>query len=256
MSNRFKKTLPSMALVSAFVSLISMALLSHFRQPLVTDSGKTRSVAEAALAELQTLHPASLDDPSFRSAVEQAVHEPHVVTVWLIAPDGRFVYAVGCTAASTPSGGLAEELAGRETLDVLSTLPNEALSAEQRTMLLSSSAIRREGGHNDLFRHALRPVHDSDGRLVALVGVAYEASAANVGAVYIIVALVGLAGLGLYWLSLPLWVLLDAREYGDYEYVWALFVLIGNLVALIAYLLARQPKSMRAYPSSKLDSNG
>ena len=46
----------------------------------------------------------------------------------------------------------------------------------------------------------------------------------------------------MYWLSLPLWVLLDARERWDYAMVWAIFVLIGNLVALIAYLLARSPR--------------
>jgi hypothetical protein len=40
-------------------------------------------------------------------------------------------------------------------------------------------------------------------------------------------------------------VFLDARQYGDYACAWALFVLIGNLVALIAYLLARPPKSMQ-----------
>ena len=180
MFNRLKKALPSLALAGVFVLLISMAVLSFLRRPLVTDTGETRPFVEATLTELQAMHPTSLDAPAFRRTVERAAQAPHVVTVWLIAPDGRFVYAAGSTAASTPPGTLAEELASRETLRMLSTLPDDALSAEQRAMLLSVSAIRREGDHNDVFRHMLKPVHDSDGQLIALVGVAYEASTSEV----------------------------------------------------------------------------
>jgi hypothetical protein len=174
-----------------------------------------------------------------------------VATIWLIAPDRRFVYVGGATAQSTPEGSTAEELAGHETCRMLSTLPADALSAEQRTWLLSAAAIRCEGDHNDIFRHLLRPVRDPDGRLVGLIGVAYEASTGTVGAVYIFAAIVALAGLCLYWLSLPLWVFLDARQRGDHACAWAAFVLIGNLVALIAYVLAQWPHvSNRPEPAS------
>jgi hypothetical protein len=46
-------------------------------------------------------------------------------------------------------------------------------------------------------------------------------------------------GLGVFWLSLPAWVWLDARRRGERAFVWALFVLTGNVVALMAYLLTR-----------------
>ena len=42
----------------------------------------------------------------------------------------------------------------------------------------------------------------------------------------------------IYWLALPLWVFLDARDRRDRALAWGIFVLIGNLVALLAYLLA------------------
>ncbi len=213
------------------------------RRPLLTDTGDTRPLVEETLAKLQALHPTSLEAPVFRGAVEQAVHAPHVVTVWLIAPDGRFALAAGGTADSTPQSSMAEELAGCQTRRLLSTLPDDALSAQQRTWLSSAAAIRREGEHNDIFRHMLRPIHDSDGRLVAMVGVAYTASMARGGAACIAAVVVGLAGLSLYWLSLPLWVLLDARQRGDHACAWTAFVLIGNLVALISYLLARPPRA-------------
>ena len=48
-------------------------------------------------------------------------------------------------------------------------------------------------------------------------------------------------GLMVYWLVLPWWVFLDAKARGERAWVWAMFVLLGNLVALFAYLLARHP---------------
>jgi hypothetical protein len=42
----------------------------------------------------------------------------------------------------------------------------------------------------------------------------------------------------IYWLALPLWVFLDARDRRERALAWGIFVLIGNLVALLAYLLA------------------
>jgi hypothetical protein len=35
---------------------------------------------------------------------------------------------------------------------------------------------------------------------------------------------------------------LDARARGERAWVWAVFVLLGNLVALITYILARRPR--------------
>jgi hypothetical protein len=62
--------------------------------------------------------------------------------------------------------------------------------------------------------------------------------------------LVVLLGLLMYWLSLPLWVFLDARQRGERALAWAGFVLIGNLVALLTYILARRPAAPAAAPNS------
>lgn len=255
MLDQFKRLLPVTALVGALVLLIGFGLVSHFRQPLVTETGETRLVAEAALAELQALRPSSVDDPVFREALAETPRKPHLASVWLIAPDGRFVCALGGTAESTPAGRTAEELATYETRRVLSTLPDDALSQQQRTWLLAAAAIQREGEHNDIYRHLLRGMRDADGRLVGLVGLSYQASAVGVGPAYNVSLLASLTGLAMYWLSLPLWVLLDARQRWDYAMVWAIFVLIGNLVALIAYLLARSPRPRTAPASSSVSES-
>ncbi|OHB66621.1 MAG: hypothetical protein A2V70_00775 [Planctomycetes bacterium RBG_13_63_9] len=242
MLDRLKKVLPIMALVGALVWLFCFGLVSYFRQPLLVETGETRAAAETVLAKLEAMQPTGPNDRAFRIALAKAPQEPYVAAVWLIGPDGRFVYSTGGTAQSTRAGCTAEELATDETRRVLAALPASALSEEQRTWLLAAAAIQREGEHNDILRHLLRPVRDAQGRVVALMGMSYQASAAEVGMPYNVSMLTGLAGLAVYWLSLPLWVLLDARQRWDYAVVWALFVLIGNLVALIAYLLARSPR--------------
>lgn len=239
-----KRILPWVALVCGLIALASVIALTQTRNTALIDTGVTRPAVVATLDRLQALQPSSLEDPTFQQAVKAARDEPYVATVWLFAPDGRIVWAGGSTALSAPAPGTAEERATAETRRILATLPEGALSAEQRTLLLAASAIQAEGEHNDVYRHLLRPITAPDGTVVALVGVAYDVSdwggAPSAG--WVALLLGGLGGFGLYWLALPLWVWLDARQRGERAWVWAVFVLIGNLVALLAYLLVRPPR--------------
>jgi hypothetical protein len=66
--------------------------------------------------------------------------------------------------------------------------------------------------------------------------------------------LTGFLGLASYWLSLPAWVWLDARARGERAWVWAVFVLLGNLVGLITYILARRPRPQPAAAGGVLQS--
>jgi hypothetical protein len=43
-----------------------------------------------------------------------------------------------------------------------------------------------------------------------------------------------------YWLSLPGWVALDAHRRQERALRWGLFALVGNLIGLLVYLLARK----------------
>jgi len=47
-------------------------------------------------------------------------------------------------------------------------------------------------------------------------------------------------GLAAYWFSLPAWVVTDARRRGEKAVAWGLFVLLGNVVALVFYLQVRR----------------
>ena len=55
-----------------------------------------------------------------------------------------------------------------------------------------------------------------------------------------IFTLVALVGLLLFWFSIPAWMTLDAQKRRERATVWGLFGLLGNMIALIVYLLVRE----------------
>ena len=55
-----------------------------------------------------------------------------------------------------------------------------------------------------------------------------------------IITLIALVGLILFWLSIPAWMLLDAQKRRERAAAWGLFGLLGNMIALVVYLLVRE----------------
>lgn len=241
MVNKIKRFLPWVAVVSALLVLAGLVLVSNLRQVSLVDSGETQAVVDQAFAQLQESHPSSIDNPAFLSAVKTFQKGSYVVYVWLIAPNGDIVYV---TSPASTSETIQQE-ATAETRRILASIPSGQLSADQELMLLTASAIQAEGEHNDVFGHIVRIIQAPDGKMAGLIGVAYDISPSigGPGALYIASLLVLLVALGIYWLSLPLWVFMDARPRGEKAWEWAMFVLIGNLVALIAYILVRAPRA-------------
>ena len=240
MLDPYKRFLPWLAVASVLLAVVCLAALLKGRAEWPGDNPVHRSAALRAIEGLGATSPVSVDDPAFRKAVEGLRDVEGVATVWLFSPDGRLVYAAGSMARSTPAG-TAEELATNDARRVIDALPDDALGPHQRTWLLAASAIQREGEHNDVLRHLLRPIAGKDGSTVAIVGVAYDALSASVGLGWKLAVIGMLLGLAVYWLSLPTWVYLDARQRGENAAAWATFTLVGNLGALIGYLLARVP---------------
>jgi len=242
MFNRSKTALSALALLAPLVTVVCAIIASMMLMPLHVDTGQTIASVKPTVDKLTELRPASLDDPELLKAVKEALYAPCIATLWLIGPDGRIVWAAGSTAQSTTMGSTVETLATDDTKCILSALPQGILNENSRLWLLTASAIRREGDHNDIYRHLLRPIQLSKNSQPAILGVAYLASAAEVGWLYKSVVITGLLSLIIYWFSLPLWVFLDAKENGERASIWAAFVLIGNLVALMAYILTRPPR--------------
>lgn len=244
MSKQVKSILPLLAAASALVVAVCGLISIASRAPLLVESEEARQAAGTILARLQAMEPASLEDGTFRRALAAAGEAPGVAYTWLFAADGRVLQ--GNLAASP--GSTAAGMATAETQRLLAMVPAGALDGEQRLLLLAASAMQAEGEHNDVYRHQVRELRAADGTLTGLVGLTYDANP-GVGApaaAYVLSLLAGLLALAVYWLCLPLWVWLDARERGERAWAWAVFVLLGNLVALLAYILARVPRSAPA----------
>jgi hypothetical protein len=244
MAKWLKRSLPVIAVVAAFVALAMALAVGPWlgRQMLSTGMDETRRAAEKTLARLQALRPASLDDAAFQEAVVQARDARYIAYVWLFAADGEVLVGNRASSESTVEASATDEMRR-----VLGILPDATVSDAQRTALLAASAMQKEGEHNDVFRHLLREIRGPDDELVGWVGVTFDVSPAvsAPGAGYIS-SILGLAlAMAIYWLSLPVWVWLDARARGERAVTWAIFVLLGNLVALIAYILVRAPRSQR-----------
>ena len=243
MPDRFTRMLPVVALVGLGFAIVLLAVSASARGRLLADTGETRASVEPEVAKVLAVQPATLDDPSFRREVGALLHARYVETVWLISPDGRIVYAEGGTAASAPAGNVAD-LATAEIRHIAGSLDG-VFADDQRRLLFAASAIQREGEHNDIYRHLVRIVHGRDGRETGMLGIAYAVSpalAAPLSFAYAASLIGFVVGIAAYWFSLPLWVWFDARARGDRAPgAWAGFVLIGNVVALAAYLLTRRP---------------
>jgi hypothetical protein len=241
MTKQIKSILPWVAVVSALAASILVLAGIPQRRQILADTGATRLAAAAAVEQIISPPPASLDDAGFRRAVEALPGKTYIANVWLFAPDGRIVSSAG---NMMPNDGTAAGHASADTRRLLATLPEGALTDEQSTLLLVASAIQSEGEHNDVLRHLVRAIRSPDGALLGWMGVAYDVSPAvtSPNAGWIVLLLAWLFFVGAYWISLPLWVWLDARQRGERAGVWAMFVLIGNLVALMAYVLTR-PKN-------------
>ena len=55
-----------------------------------------------------------------------------------------------------------------------------------------------------------------------------------------IITLVALASLILFWFFIPAWIALDAQKRRERAAIWGLFGLLGNMIALVVYLLVRE----------------
>lgn len=241
MNEKLKKALPFVATAGAILALICVVTLSVQREQILVDTGETyRSVSET-LSQILALQPSSIDEPAFHQAIMQAENAPYIANLWLFTPDGKIL-----RGNQAFSEGTVDEFVTEETKRVMTALPEGFLNDEQQTALTAASVMQAEGEHNDVFRHMVREVYGQNGNLVAFLGATYDVSP-SIGAlpsvIWILLVLCIVVGLGVYWLSLPLWVWLDASARGERHWIWATFVLIGNLVALMAYILGRTPRT-------------
>ncbi len=242
--HRFRRVLPIAAAIAAVLAVCGLIYTSIRRTSELVETGEARMEAEKALIQLIELRPESLNERDFLGRFAQLAEHPRLASAWLFDINGLLVAGAGSTYAE----GSAEDLSSAEMRSTLDSLPVNLLSAHQRGGLLVASAVRREGAHNDVFGQLVRQVVDPDDTHVGFVAVAYDRSSfiGDPGVGWIVAVLMTIIALVTYWVTLPLWVFLDARSRSERAVAWGLFVFFGNLIALLGYVLSRESNTSRA----------
>lgn len=235
---RWINRLPWLAIV-ALVLLIALMVIGNPRAKLITRDPASSAQAQETINKLQELKPDNLSDPDFQSKLMETLNSGQAVTLWLIDNNGKLIFAEGNTAAATRNFDPAQ----LPIQNLLNSLPPDSLSNEQKSLLINAAWIQVEGEHNDIYDHKVAPLYSSNGTFLGTLGMAYEISSSTSQDEldWMIRLIAGMVCLMVYWLSLAIWVWFDARQRGEKAWVWTCFVLIGNLAALIAYLLTRHP---------------
>lgn len=190
-----------------------------------------------------------------RTLAEAFAKNDTLQRLWVVDERGYIAYY----AKEQPAARTVEVLAPRNIHTLLETLPAGLLRPDQRLAILTAAAVQRTAKElrNDGFetnytspwsRGNMGGLHT---RLLpikgGLIAVAAQTPSFSVPSLIsdelnrlersygrtINIALL------LYWLSIPLWVVLDALRHRERAVVWGLFTLIGNIVALLIYLLSR-----------------
>jgi hypothetical protein len=216
---------------------IGIGFFDPDREGHLDPAGIYRQSVEQSLGKKLPASAKSADDSMLKTAADQLAAEPHIVWVWAMDPNGILSYVHGGPARA---GDSVRDLSAYEEDIILAVEPARRSSSVELELRLAA-ALRREGEHNDIYRHMVRSIPGPDGETAAYIGVAYEAVDTAPGTADIIILLLGGAGFLVYWLGLPLWVTLDSRAGGGGRaaVLWGMFVLVANAAGLLAYLLVR-----------------
>jgi hypothetical protein len=246
MSDRFKSKLPFIAVAGVLMFLASVVLESKHKQAFLIDTGQNRPAVLALFSELENIHPDSAGDARLAQWADRVAKEPEIGRVELFSPEGRIhrgplkkgplAFLFGNPAADVD----VKDLVSPDIYGALDALTDSDLPREQRNMLLAAFAIRAEGTHNDIYRHMIRPVRNANGETVAMAGIAYAINRSSINGMDLAYYVLGGLAFGVYLLSLTIWVFLDARSRQSHPWLWAAFVLVGQLIGLLVYLLARK----------------
>ncbi|MCX6120207.1 MAG: hypothetical protein NTX44_01120 [Ignavibacteriales bacterium] len=241
MKNNIIKSLPWIALISGLSAILIFVLSIFFYNHKNTENTENRLKSQNLLNGFQNLNASDISGDLFKSRLNDLLKNPEISTVWFISNNGTFIYANGFLAASTPLNRNVSELATSETKEIVHSI-SDNLSEEQKLLLLSASAIQREGEHNDIVNHLLVPIKNNNSGLAGFIGLSYNIeNKDNVwGKSILIIGILFFFSFIIYWISLPVWVYFDSRQKEEKYVLWTLFVLIGNLPAYIAYLLIRK----------------
>ena len=230
--------------------------------------------AKAALERIVGLIDTLDGNQKTQQALSEAVAQEEAIgEVWVTNAQGLIVYY----GRHIPPIRNVADFPLKTLIELLETVPEGLLQPIQQTAILLPAVIGGyRGGYMDissqdrdlipkhliistepyLHRAPRRPVEMTrvkDGLIAVAASMAasetlyYESGDSPIERLErirlvrnITVAVVMLGSLILFWLSIPAWMVLDAQKRRERAAVWGLFGLLGNMIALVVYLLVRQ----------------
>ncbi len=223
-------------------------------EALRTREGGLRAALERVSAVIETLDGNRQTQEALMEAVAQ---EKSIGEVWVTDDEGHIVYY----GRHRPPLRNVENYPLPTLHRRLDSLPAGLLQPMQRTGILLISVI---GGYETsptgalremLPKHLIYPreveaarveVGRVRGGLIAAVvsqpswGIPFPETSERLRLIGNLTTLAIAAGLIAFWITIPSWMLLDARRRGERAAAWGLFGLLGNVMALVIYLLVRR----------------
>lgn len=227
------------------------------------------SEARAALERIVGLIDALDGNVQTQQALSKAVAQEETIgEVWVTNAHGLIVYY---GRHNPPVRNVADFPLGTLT-KLLNMVPEDLLSPIQRTAILLSAVMSGNDRRGSSFPATIIPKHliiSTEPRLHRYSDIPVEMTRVKDGLIAIAVAparllpvtqslgslyerrerlrlwmnittLVALVGFILFWLSIPAWMALDAQKRRERAAAWGLFGLLGNIIALVVYLLVRE----------------
>lgn len=232
--------------VVGIIAAVSVLIFSGWnRSRMLVDTGETRLSVTSSMNQILPQTVKSAEDQSLINAANELEGEPYISSVWVVDRNGKIVLHV---KGPGKQGENVKDINRGDMARVLESIEEGTFSDLQKLQLFTIGAIRSEGEHNDVFRHLVHPINNQDGDVVALIALAYDVNpyvSEPPGITAIILTLVIPLGIIAYWLGLSLWVFFDSRARGESALLWGFFVLITNLVGLIAYLISTRKRKER-----------
>ena len=225
-----------MALSSGILLIVLLGVATVLKKSKNLESAVNKEIALDKLKQIRASSKDDLNSTAFFDYFEKTLSSPAISTKWLASDKGEITYAKGAMAAGTSLKSSIYSIEDLQSLGLIDAVEGN-FNSIQKSILFMAAKIRSEGEHNDIYGHLVMPLKTGSDEVVGFAAVAYSLDETKPTIKIYIIDLALIICFLIYWLSLPLWVYLDCREKNNKHFLWSIFVLIGNVPALIAYLI-------------------
>jgi hypothetical protein len=240
MKKSWHRILPWIALSSGILVILLLGLATILKPSKTIEGTINKKIALNKLKQIRIESTENINSKAFFDYCDKSLNGSVINTKWLVSRTGEIIYAKGMMSQSTPLHSSIYSCEDAQSHGLINAVESNFDSVQKGVMFMAAR-IRCEGEHNDILGHLVMPLKTSSNVLVGYVGVAYlldDSKPPIENYNVIIIALIFC--FFSYWLLIPLWVYFDCREKNNKYILWTIFVLFGNIPALIAYLISNR----------------